>query len=243
MVLPRFTPTVVLALLACALALPCASAAETRPALTRIMAVGDSITEGGETFSCYRPSLREKLQAAGYRVEYVGTLTSPSPTGPLAHEGYGGKNTEFLAATVPEHFRENPADIVLLHSGHNHTVEEHPVAGIVAATEKLITVFRAINPRVTVLLAQVIPAGKLPKYSYLPELNLALAQLAARLDQPQQRVILVDHATGFDWQSDTVADKVHPNARGAEKMASAWFAALVAVLPKPTPDPTPTPRY
>lgn len=199
----------------------------------RVMAVGDSITAGADFFSCYRYPLWEKLFAAGYVVEFVGTQTSATRVGPLAHEGYGGKNTEFLAATVPAHFREHPADIVLLHSGHNHTVEEKPVPGIVAATEQLITAFRAANPRVTVLLAQVIPAGKLPKYSYLPELNAALAALAHRLDRPDQRVVLVDQASGFDWTTDTVADKVHPNARGAEKMAEAWFQALRRVLPQP----------
>lgn len=199
----------------------------------RIMAVGDSITAGADFFSCYRYPLWEKLFAAGYVVEFVGTQTSATRIGPLAHEGYGGKNTEFLAATVPAHFLTHPADIVLLHSGHNHSVDERPVAGIVAATEKLIAAFRAANPHVTVLLAQVIPAGKLPKYSYLSELNAALAALAQRLDRPAQRIVLVDQVSDFDWAADTVADKVHPNARGAEKMAQRWFEALRTVLPKP----------
>lgn len=206
---------------------------------TRIMAVGDSITAGADFFSCYRYPLWEKLFAAGYVVEFVGTQTSETRVGPLAHEGYGGKNTEFLAATVPEHFRAHPADIVLLHSGHNHTVEEAPVAGIVAATERLIAAFREVNPRVTVLLAQVIPAGKLPKYSYLPELNVALAALAHRLDRPDARIALVDQTRGFNWEADTVADKVHPNARGAEKMAEAWFQALRRILPQPAREFTP----
>lgn len=199
----------------------------------RLMAVGDSITAGADFFSNYRYPLWEKLFAAGYVVEFVGTQTSPARIGPLAHEGYGGKNTEFLAATVPEHFRTHPADVVLLHSGHNHFVEEQPVAGIIAATEQLIASFREVNPRVTVLLAQVIPAGKLPKYAYIPELNVALAALARRLHRPDARVVLVDQASGFDWATDTVGDKVHPNARGAEKMAQRWFDALREVLPKP----------
>ena len=199
----------------------------------RIMAVGDSITAGADFFSCYRYPLWEKLFAAGYVVDFVGTQRSETRIGPLAHEGYGGKNTEYLAETVPASFRAHPADIVLLHSGHNHTVEEQPVSGIITATEKLITAFRSENPRVTVLLAQVIPAGKLPKYTYIPELNTALARLAAQLDRPDQRIVLVDQATGFDWTTDTVADKVHPNARGAEKMASIWFDALTKVLPPP----------
>lgn len=203
------------------------------PRPIRLMAVGDSITAGADFFSNYRYPLREKLLAAGYVVEFTGTQTSPSRAGPLAHEGYGGKNTEYLAATIPANFRAFPADIVLLHSGHNHTVEEQPVPGILTATESLVAAFREANPRVTVLLAQVIPAGKLPKYAYIPELNAGLARLAARLDRPGQRVVAVDQAAGFDWTTDTVDDKVHPSARGAEKMAQAWFEALRKILPPP----------
>lgn len=196
----------------------------------RIMAVGDSITAGADFFSTYRIPLRDKLVAAGYRVEFVGTQVTPTPAGPLAHEGYGGKNTETLARLVPEHFQARPADIVLLHSGHNHSVEEQPIPGILVATEQLITSFRATNPRVTVLLAQVIPAGKLPKYTYLPELNRELAKLAGRLDSPAQRVVLIDQASGFRWETDTVEDKVHPNAQGAEQIAQRWFEALQKIL-------------
>jgi lysophospholipase L1-like esterase len=196
------------------------------------MPVGDSITEGGKTFSTYRVPLLEKLRAAGYRVEYVGSRTRPSPLGPLQHEGYSGKNAEYLARVVGKSFHDHPADVVLLHAGHNHWAEQKPVPGIIAATESMIATFRAQNPRVVVLLAQVIPSGKLPKYAYIPELNLQIAALAARLDRPDQRVILVDQARGFDPIEDTISDHVHPNARGAEKMASKWFDALVTVLHK-----------
>ncbi len=225
---PRLPLILGLALLAA-----CTPAAPQPTLAVRVMVVGDSITEGADFFSSYRPLLAEKLRTAGYRVEFVGTRTSQSPAGPLAHEGYGGKNTEDLAQIVPAHFRAHPADIVLLHSGHNHSVGEKPIPGILAATEQLIAAFRAVNPRVTVLLAQVIPAGKLPKYAYLPDLDRALAGLAARLDSPSQRVILVDQATHFDWRTDTVADRVHPNAAGAEKIAQTWFSALKPLLSPP----------
>lgn len=198
------------------------AATENAPRVPRIMPVGDSITEGGASFSCYRPLLAEKLRAAGIAFVFVGSRGPES----LRHEGYGGKNVEFLAQNVPAHFAAHPADIVLLHAGHNHFVEEKPVPGMIAATERLIASFRSTNPQVIVLLAQVIPAGKLPKYSYLPELNAAIAQLAAKLHRPAQPVVLVDQATGFDWRTDTIADLVHPNAAGAAKMAQRWFAAL-----------------
>jgi alpha-L-fucosidase 2 len=203
-----------------------AARANATPHVWRIMPIGDSITEGGATFSCYRPLLAEKLRHTGIGFEFVG---SRGPVG-LRHEGYGGKHAEFLAQTVPANFVAHPADIVLLHAGHNHFDTEQPVPGIVAATAQLITAFRTTNPGVIVLLAQVIPAGKLPKYSYLPELNAELALLADRLHSPAQPVLLVDHATDFDWRTDTTADLVHPNANGAAKMAQRWFDALQPVF-------------
>lgn len=200
-------------------------------AARRIMPVGDSITEGGRDFPVYRPLLLEMLERAGHRVEYVG---SKKTNGGMPHEGHGGKNAEFLAKTVPAHFARHPADIVLLHAGHNHSVDERPVPGIVAATESMIADFRKANPRVTVLVAQVIPSGKLPKYSYLPTLNAELAKVAERLDRPGQRVIAVDQARGFDVGTDTIADKVHPNAAGAKKMAARWFEVLEPLLGSPS---------
>jgi lysophospholipase L1-like esterase len=89
-----------------------------------------------------------------------------------------------------------------------------------------------INPDVTTLLAQVIPAGKLPKYSYIPELNQQLALLAARLVKRDYHIVLVNQADQFDWKTDTISDKVHPNASGAKKMATKWMDALLPLLEK-----------
>lgn len=199
----------------------------------RIMPVGDSITEGGASFSNWRESLLERLYTAGYWIEYTGSRKSSSRWGPLAHEGYGGKNSAFLRRTVPMNFSKQPADIVLLHAGHNHFADQHPVPGIVRDTEAMIAEFRATNPRVIVLLAQPIPSAKLPKYSYLPELHGALAELATRLDSPVSPVKIVPMARGFDPKNDTVADQVHPNASGAAKMTDSWFDAITAALGKP----------
>lgn len=196
----------------------------------RIMPVGDSITEGGGSFSVYRYPLLKLLTEAGYAVEYVGSKASDSPAGKLRHEGYGGKNAEYIASIIGDHFREHPADLVLIHAGHNHFEHERPIPGICAATEKMIADIRATNPRVIVLLAQVVTSGKLPKYSYIPGLNKQLAELGKKLDTPDSPVIVVDQAAGWDWRADTVADHVHPNAQGAQKMARRWFDALAKVM-------------
>jgi len=192
----------------------------------RIMAIGDSITQGGKTFVTYRLPLDQKLRAAGLNYEFVGSQQSAGPHGPLWHEGYGGKNAEFLAGLMPQKLKQLKPDIILLHCGHNHSAEEKPVPGILAAERAIIEAARKQNPKVVVLLAQVITSGKLPKYGYIPELNQAQVLLARELSRPDAPVMIVDQATGFDPQKDAILDKVHPNAQGAEKMANQWFLAL-----------------
>jgi lysophospholipase L1-like esterase len=208
-------------------------AAQTAPepsSVWRVMPLGDSITAGNGGFGNYRVHLARLFADLPHRVEFVGTEDTRPPHAGLRHQGHGGRNTEFLATHFEAWFRTHPADIILLHSGHNHTVEEDPVPGILRATEQIVSLARAQNPRVVILLAQVIPAGKLPKYEYLPALNRALAELAPRLHRPEQPVILVDQARGFSVAEDTVADKVHPNERGAEKIARRWLEALQPIL-------------
>ncbi|MCU0247284.1 MAG: GDSL-type esterase/lipase family protein [Bryobacter sp.] len=206
------------------LALLAASAADE----VAILPLGDSITAGSKDFPTYRPLLAARLREAGLRIRFTGSQRTAGEPEELRHEGHGGKNIEFLAARIEQVLRDHPADIVLLHAGHNHFAEEHPVPGIIAATKQIISAARRSNPKMQFLLAQVIPSGKLPKYSYLPELNRELARVAAEL-----KVILVDQATGFDVETDTIADRVHPNASGAAKMAERWFAALRPLLAAP----------
>ncbi len=198
-----------------------------------ILPLGDSITEGGGTFSVYRYPLWEKLFAGGYRAEFVGSKNAATRIGPMAHEGYGGKNAEFLAQNIEKFYADHPADIVLLHCGHNHTIDERPIPGILSATESIIVKVHAQRKDAVVLVAQVIPSGKLPKYSYIPELNIELAKLVARLKGEGHEVRLVNQEEGFDWKTDTIDDHVHPNAVGAAKMAGKWYEALVQVLPQP----------
>ena len=72
----------------------------------RIMPLGDSITEGaGWDGGGYRAVLREKLVAAGYDVDYVGTATHNPGTladsGDVQHDGHGGWKVEDIAAEFP----------------------------------------------------------------------------------------------------------------------------------------------
>jgi lysophospholipase L1-like esterase len=193
-----------------------------------ILAIGDSITQGGKRFVCYRQVLIPELRKRGVAFEFIG----PNKDATSAHAGYGGRNTTYLLTISKAIYGQYPADIVMIHSGHNSFSRDQPVSGIVRDTEAIIENINDINSNVTILLAQAIPAGKLPKYSYIPELNKELKSLSARLTKRGHNIVLINHADGFDWKTDTVSDKVHPNAAGAKKMADKWMAALLPLLDK-----------
>ena len=196
-----------------------------------ILELGDSITEGGENFQSYVFPLWEKLFTAGYHFDFIGPNLGKCRIGSINNAGFSGKSAEFLEAHIDSIYRKYPADIVLLHSGHNHFDTENPIAGIIAAQESIIQKVRTINPEVKILVAQVITSGKLPKYSYIPELNKSIAKMVKC--QNSENILLVNQEKGFDWQKYTISDKVHPNAAGAEKMAEVWFDALKKILAEP----------
>lgn len=201
-----------------------------------ILALGDSITAGSNNGASYREILVPEMQKRGLSFEFIG----PNRDDTSRHAGFGGRNTASLRKMIEGIYKEYPADIVLLHSGHNSFSHNKPVKGIVADTALIVEKIHAIRSDATVVIAQVIPAGKLPKYDYIPQLNRELAALHNRFKAEEQKVVLVDMATGFNWRTDaSPKDLVHPNLLGATKMANKWLAALLPLLEQYSANKTP----
>lgn len=189
-----------------------------------IMGLGDSITEGSQEFSSYLYSLWEELFSKGYDFDFIGPRKSECRIGELHHCGFSGHTVEFLNEHIDSIYHLYPADIVLLHAGHNHFSAEKPVSGMIKAYKSIIAKLHHIKPGATVFLAMVTPSGKLPKYSYIPELNRAIKKLVSSYHS--SKVVLVDMATGHDYRTMTIADRVHPNKLGRERMAHIWATAI-----------------
>lgn len=196
-----------------------------------VMGFGDSITEGGEGFSTYLYPLWQRLFAAGYDFDFIGPRKSECRIGGLACCGFSGKTAEWLDGVADSIYRLYPADFVLIHAGHNHHAAEKPVAGIIGSYRSVIGKLTAINPRVRILLATVTQSGKLPKYGYIPELNDSIRKLVAGMGD--SRVVMVDMDAGHDWRTMTVADMVHPNRAGRERMGRVWYEAIRPMLGEP----------
>src|SRR6266487_3353076 len=67
----------------------------------RVMPLGDSITDGIQVPGGYRIRLRQRMVAAGFRVDYVGTLfNGPSNLGDHDHEGHPGWRIDQIDASI-----------------------------------------------------------------------------------------------------------------------------------------------
>jgi lysophospholipase L1-like esterase len=189
-----------------------------------ILGLGDSITEGGPEFSSYLFPLDSLLKKNGYAMQFIGPRVSTYNGDSIHHAGFSGKTAEYLAKTIDSIYAAYPADIVLLHSGHNHFDEEAPIAGIIAAQKKIIQVIKNRNSRAMIFVAAVITAGKLPKYAYIPALNEAIKKMVEEMKDAS--VVFVNQQQHWDWNIHTIADKVHPNKTGAMILAGNWLEAI-----------------
>ena len=200
----------------------------------RILPLGDSITQGNTSNNSYRRPLWQTLNAAGYSVDFVGSLTNnnggppPNPDFDLDHEGHWGWRADALLASLPGWLNDYTPDVVLMHVGSNDAFQGQSTSSTVAELEAIIDVLRADNPNVTILLAQLIPNSESGRNSRVNALNAEIPGIVSRKDQAQSRVYLVDQNTGF-LLSD-LRDRAHPNLAGQQKMAAKWFETLEIVL-------------
>lgn len=207
------------------------------PAPVKIMPLGDSITQGNRTYPSYRRPLWHALQQAHYPVNFVGgKMLNKAGLAPyldfdLDHQGHWGWTTVMLLPEIREWALRHQPDIVLLHAGTNDCFGGMPVEGIRDNLGRIIDQLRGANPRVKVVLAQLIPSA--PPYADLNEritaLNKLLPALAREKTTDQSPIVIVDHNTGFSREAGVdLHDGLHPNDQGQAKMAARWYECLQA---------------
>ena len=225
-------------------------------ASVQIMPLGDSLTRGGSTtdspYPSYRYYLYQSLTDAGYGVDFVGSTSSSFAKFVFdeQHDGHSGYTTTRMLGTsasspLKSWLAAVPApDIVLLHIGTNDVLQQIPMETRLANVEAIVGLLRQKNPRVRVLMAQIIPTGNAFRNtnSGLIAFNQALPALASRLSTSASPVTVVDQYSGYNGVADNQVDGIHPKTEGERKMAAKWYAALAPLLAaNPTATPTKTP--
>jgi acyl-CoA thioesterase-1 len=216
-------------------ALDAPAAASGKPPV-RVMPLGDSITQGAAGHHSYRRFLWRQLRQSGFTVDFVGSLKRHFPNSKpprtdfdMDHEGHWGWRTDEILARLDGWAADALPDIVLIHLGTNDIFQGQSDAGTIAELGQVIHLLRRHNPRVCLLVAEIIPVAGEAGRKRVARFNALLPDLAARMTTAASPVRLVDHQSGFDPAEDTY-DGVHPNTAGSVKMARRWHDAMIDCL-------------
>ncbi|MCJ7655829.1 MAG: GDSL-type esterase/lipase family protein, partial [Dehalococcoidia bacterium] len=199
----------------------------------RIMPLGDSITRGyRSTYNWgYRKPLYDKLTAAGYNFDFVGSLAAGSFPDPN-HEGHDGWHADTtgpndILGQLYNWLTVNPADIVLLHIGTNDITYSGQNAEEV---NDILDEIDRFSEDITVVLALIID-----RQTHSPattQFNIDVNNMAQSRIAAGDDIIIVDMEHALTYPDD-LYDTVHPNDSGYAKMADVWFDALDSILAIP----------
>ena len=204
-----------------------------------IMPLGDSITRGSQSTSVngYRRDLKDLLVSSGYDVNFVGSLHDGT-FDDRQHEGWSGFTVKQIRDNVYRYLTNNPAQIILLHIGTN-SISDNPSYTTPDEVASLLDEIDRYSETAIVILAEIINRNGYvcPNPSTTRTFNNNVRAMAQnRINNPVQpdRIVIVDMecSAGLNYNTD-LADTVHPNDNGYEKMAAKWFGdGLLRILPQ-----------
>jgi lysophospholipase L1-like esterase len=191
----------------------------------RIMPLGDSITDGFNVPGGYRINLWQNLAAGGYTTDFVGSgVNGPGNLGDHDHEGHPGWRIDELDANIVAWLRTSAPRTVLLHIGTNDMNQNHDIANAPARLSALIDKIRATAPAVELFVAQITPETDPALEARVTDYNAAIPGIVAQKGPLTHLVDMHSAITTAD-----LADGVHPNAAGYDKMGARWYSALRSV--------------
>jgi lysophospholipase L1-like esterase len=205
-------------------AVACSALAESNGGV-RVMPLGDSITDGFNVPGGYRINLWQLMVAGGYRVDFVGSgFNGPTGLGDHDHEGHSAWRIDQLDANVVGLLQNSNPRTILLHIGTNDLNQDYDIANAPKRLSALIDKIRANAPLVELFVAQITPERDPTLESRVQAYNAAISSIVA---EKGARTHLVDMHSAIT--TSDLADGVHPNRTGYDKMAARWFSAMQSV--------------
>jgi len=207
----------------------------------RVMPLGDSITDGFNVPGGYRIDLWRQFVAGGFTIDFVGSqFNGPASLGDHDHQGHSGWRIDQIDANVVTWLRATTPRTVLLHIGTNDIAQNRDLANAPARLSALVDKITNTAPDAEVFVATLVPFSG--QDARVRAFNSAIPGMVQSKVSAGRRVHLVD-MFGALTTAD-LADGVHPNAGGYNKMAGVWFRGLQAVprsITNGTPPPNPPP--
>ncbi|WP_236028199.1 AbfB domain-containing protein [Paractinoplanes lichenicola] len=192
---------------------------------TRILTLGDSITDGFNVPGGYRIALWRTLTGAGHRVDFTGSQANgPADLPDRDHEGHSGWRIDQVHAQATGWVTAAAPRSVLLHLGTNDIVQNYDLPNAPARLAALIDRIRAAAPNADVFVSSIVPLSDPAREAAATAYNAALPGIVRAKGA---KVHFVDlHAALTTAQ---LADGVHPTREGYDRMAAGWASALASV--------------
>lgn len=192
------------------------------PGIVKIMPLGDSITDGFNVQGGYRIKLWQLINSNGFKVDFVGSMSNgPSELGDKQHEGHSGWTISQIDTNINSWMDKYKPHIILLHIGTNDMYSDPN-----GASQRLSALIDKICAKLPtdgkLYVSNIVPfprnASNVTIYnSKIP----GIVQQKASAGKPVFFVEMFNSITSND-----LADGIHPNATGYNKMADAWFNAI-----------------
>lgn len=193
-------------------------------ATVRVMPLGDSITYGDKSPGGYRVGLWQKFVAGGHSVDFVGSRTEgPSSLGDRNHEGHPGWTTGQINSNIANWLRAHNPQTILLLIGTNDMWRDP--RGAPSRLNTLVDRITTLAPNTRVFVATITPISGMD--SAVRAYNATIPPMVRSKASAGKKVYLVDQYRALTTAD--LADGVHPNARGYNKMATTWYNALRSV--------------
>lgn len=217
-----------------------------------ILPLGDSITDGFGTPGGYRIKLAQNF---GGNLKFAGSQSNgPANLADKHHEGHSGYRIDQVDGDLKGLVSSSPAPdtdnggywltgdhntgrgavsptYILLHIGTNDATQGATAATMQARLTQLLGDLKTDLPDAQLIVASLIPrtdnnAQELVEEQYNAAMPAIVAAMGARFHFLDMHAVL---------SASDLADGVHPNITGYNKMADAWYGAIQAIsVPEPT---------
>lgn len=192
----------------------------------RIMPLGDSITDGFAVAGGYRIKLWKNITSNGYKVDFVGSSSNgPEELGDKNHEGHSGWHIDQIDSNINAWMDVSKPEIVLLHIGTNDILHNYDMTKAPSLLGSLIDKICTKLPAGGKLyVAKITPLNTKELNQKVQNYNTQISEVVRNKVNLGKPVYVVDMYTALT--AGDLADGIHPNRAGYDKMADVWYYAI-----------------